>query len=192
MMARSMVVYESFLEATKEMDAETFKEIWVALLQYGLDGSAPDGLSGAAKMAFLLMKPNVDANKKRRKADGENNCEQLQTIVNNCEHLSNDEDVDEDKDEEIKEKHSKKKFFPPSVDDVRSYCDERGNSVNPESFVAYYSSNGWKVGRNPMKDWKAAVRTWENKEKSRPPTSWGNVPKRAYNMNDLEGRLVGL
>lgn len=192
MMARSMVVYESFLEATKEMDAETFKEIWVALLQYGLDGSTPDGLSGAAKMAFLLMKPNVDANRKRRKTDGDNNCEQLQTIVNNCGHLSNDEDVDEDKDEEIKEKHSKKKFLPPSVEDVRSYCDERGNSVNPESFVAYYSSNGWKVGRNPMKDWKAAVRTWENKEKSRPPTSWGNVPKRAYNMNDLEGRLVGL
>lgn len=61
-----------------------------------------------------------------------------------------------------KEKGNKgSRFRAPSVDEVRSYCHERGNSVDPERFVSYYESNGWKVGRNPMKDWKAAVRTWE-------------------------------
>ena len=59
-----------------------------------------------------------------------------------------------------------KRFVPPTVDQVREYCEERGNGVNPQRFVDYYSSNGWMVGKNKMKDWKAAVRTWEQKEKS--------------------------
>lgn len=57
------------------------------------------------------------------------------------------------------------RFSPPSVEDVREYCKEKGYSVDPERFVDYYTSNGWKVGRNHMKDWKAAVRSWERKEK---------------------------
>ena len=57
-----------------------------------------------------------------------------------------------------------KRFVPPTVDEVRDYCFERGNSVDPQRFVDYYTSNGWMVGKNKMKDWKAAVRTWEKKE----------------------------
>jgi hypothetical protein len=49
----------------------------------------------------------------------------------------------------------------PSIEEIKSYCLERKNKVNPETFLNYYESNGWKVGKNPMKDWKAAVRTWE-------------------------------
>lgn len=52
-------------------------------------------------------------------------------------------------------------FAPPSVDEVRQYCSERGNNVDPERFVDYYSACGWLIGKHPMKDWKAAVRSWE-------------------------------
>ena len=52
----------------------------------------------------------------------------------------------------------------PTLEDVKAYCKERGNRVDPERFIDYYTSNGWKVGKNPMKDWKAAVRTWERSE----------------------------
>ena len=58
-----------------------------------------------------------------------------------------------------------KRFIPPTVDEVRAYCQERGNMVDPQRFVDYYSSNGWMVGRTKMKDWKAAVRNWEQREK---------------------------
>lgn len=61
-----------------------------------------------------------------------------------------------------------KRFKAPSVDDVRAYCIERGNKVDPQRFVDYYTANGWKVGRNPMKDWKATVRTWERTENDAP------------------------
>lgn len=49
----------------------------------------------------------------------------------------------------------------PSFAEVSAYCQERGDSVDPQKWFDHYSANGWKVGRNPMKDWKAAVRTWE-------------------------------
>lgn len=56
------------------------------------------------------------------------------------------------------------KFTPPTVDEVMAYCTENGFNIDPVRFVDYYKSNGWKVGRNPMKDWKAAVRSWNGKE----------------------------
>lgn len=56
---------------------------------------------------------------------------------------------------------SEKRFKPPTVDEVRAYCIERHNNVDAERFIDYYTANGWKVGKNTMKDWKAAVRTWE-------------------------------
>lgn len=53
------------------------------------------------------------------------------------------------------------RFIPPSLDEVRAYCAERKNKVDPERWHSYYTANGWRVGKNPMKDWRAAVRTWE-------------------------------
>ena len=61
-------------------------------------------------------------------------------------------------------KKATKRFTPPTVEEVRAYCKERGNRVDPVAFVSFYESNGWKVGRNAMKDWRAAVRTWEQRE----------------------------
>lgn len=61
-------------------------------------------------------------------------------------------------------KESKKKssrFSKPTLEEVQAYCRERDNSVDAERFINYYEANGWKVGKNAMKDWKAAVRTWE-------------------------------
>ena len=56
-------------------------------------------------------------------------------------------------------------FVPPTVEEVRTYCEERGNFIDPEAFVAFYDSKGWKVGNSPMKNWKSAVITWEKRNK---------------------------
>ena len=60
---------------------------------------------------------------------------------------------------------NKKRFHPPSVSEVEAYCLENGYSIDPDRFVDYYNMKGWKVGRNPMKDWKAAVRLWNRNER---------------------------
>lgn len=77
-------------------------------------------------------------------------------------------------DKDSKEKDSKedsvgeeksKRFYPPTIDEVKQYCEERKNNIDPMAFIDFYSSKGWMIGKNRMKDWKAAVRTWERKRK---------------------------
>ena len=65
---------------------------------------------------------------------------------------------------EIDKEKSAKRFTPPTIDEVNAYIFEKQLSINPEKFHSYYTANGWKVGRNPMKDWKAACRSWAAKD----------------------------
>jgi len=60
------------------------------------------------------------------------------------------------------------RFIPPTAEEVASYCRERNNNVDPQSFIDFYASKGWMIGKNKMKDWKAAVRTWEKREAENP------------------------
>lgn len=63
---------------------------------------------------------------------------------------------------------TRKRFTPPTLEEVQAYCFERQNGVDAERFIDYYTSNGWQVGKNKMKDWKAAVRTWEKSGYNKP------------------------
>ena len=66
---------------------------------------------------------------------------------------------------------NKKAFFKkPKLDDVKDYCILRKNNIDAEAFMDFYESKDWKIGKNKMKDWKAAVRTWERREKDKPQT----------------------
>lgn len=75
-----------------------------------------------------------------------------------------------------RDKAQPKRFQKPTVEQVRAYCQERRNSIDAEEFVDFYESKGWLVGKTPMKDWKASVRTWE---RSRSGNRYSK-PKKAY------------
>ena len=75
--------------------------------------------------------------------------------------------------------NSSRTFRPPTVDEVRAYCQERGNSVDPEQFIDFYTSKGWIVGKNKMKDWKASVRTWEKRDDKKSAPQKDSNPYRA-------------
>ena len=88
--------------------------------------------------------------------------------------------------------NNNKKFVPPTVDDVKEYCLERNNNVDPEAFVSFYESKGWMIGKNKMKDWKAAVRTWEKSRKAKAAESqksdkpkFGDFNQRTYDYDEL-------
>jgi hypothetical protein len=74
---------------------------------------------------------------------------------------------------------SKNQFHKPTIEEVKEYCTERGNEVDANKWMAHYDSVGWRVGKNPMKDWKAAVRTWEpdGHKPPSPPKSKPSCPK---------------
>lgn len=85
-----------------------------------------------------------------------------------------------------------KRFVKPTLSEIKQYCIERNNNVNAEQFFDYYESNGWRVGKNSMKDWKAAVRTWERSE-YRKPNSKKNSKEDAINVvNNLMNKLGGV
>lgn len=98
----------------------------------------------------------------------------------------------------VAQKKVSEKFSPPSVQAVQDYCNERNNGISGYSFVNFYQSKGWMVGSNKMKDWKAAVRTWEQKNekngKSNNQTgaSGNNFPSKpaTFNIEEAAGRLA--
>jgi len=76
------------------------------------------------------------------------------------------------------------RFAQPTLEDVKQYCIERNNGVDAQRWYDYYSSNGWRVGKNPMKDWKAAVRTWERngvEKKQEHPKSFAQMWREMQN-----------
>lgn len=82
-----------------------------------------------------------------------------------------DLDIDKELDKDIDSDNNRaksKRFVPPTIDEVKDYCFERGNDIDAESFIDFYESKGWMVGKNKMKDWKAAIRTWEKGRNSQP------------------------
>ena len=75
--------------------------------------------------------------------------------------------IDKDSKGESVRGEKAKRFYPPTIDEVKQYCEERKNNIDPMAFIDFYSSKGWMIGKNRMKDWKAAVRTWERKRKEK-------------------------
>ena len=110
-------------------------------------------------------------------------------------------EIELEKDIEIeKEIHSsakstttkRKRFEKPTLSQITQYCLERNNNVNAEQFYDYYESNGWKVGKNSMKDWKACVRTWERNGYDKPIKKKNNKQDALNDMRDLMSEYGGV
>lgn len=92
-------------------------------------------------------------------------CSDMFEIVQNC-YTEKEKELELEKEKEVELEASKsKRFTPPTYEEVENYCLENNYTVNAERFVDFYEAKGWLIGKNKMKDWKAAVRTWERKQK---------------------------
>ncbi len=209
-MPDSFVMYRSFVEALQSVDTETRLAVYDALSKYALDGIEPD-LNGIAAALFALMRPQIDANNKRREngklgavhgakggrpkkhdnPTGDTNKNPYGVIEENPTETPNVNDNDNVNVNGNGKRNKPAHLCRPSLEDVRAYCLERNNNVDPEAFVDFYTSKGWKVGSQPMKDWQAAVRQWERRQS-------GNEQKVAplredsfLTMGDLYGNKKG-
>ena len=88
-----------------------------------------------------------------------------------------------------KEKSKNNKFTPPTLEEVKAYCKERNNSVDADTFIDFYESKGWFVGKNKMKDWKACVRTWERNRKDSQKKQ--DFMKQTYDFDALQKMIDG-
>ena len=211
-MANSFVFYQSFHTALKHLDAETYKQAMDAICEYAFTGELPE-CDGVVAMAFELIKPQLDANAKRRengKKGGrpkqtkeepnrnqtitkpkpkETEPEPSQTTPEPNVNVNVNDNVN------VKEKESKKKsaprFTPPTVQQVEEYSRQSGHRVDAQRFVDFYESKGWMVGKNKMKDWKAAVRNWAKRDTTViSGTKFSNFPERRTDYDEIERKLI--
>lgn len=129
---------------------------------------------------------------------------QCNTDVTQMKHLCNGEiekelEKEKELDKEIEIDSSakstttkRKRFEKPTLSQITQYCLERNNCVNAEQFYDYYESNGWKVGKNAMKDWKACVRTWERNGYDKPIKKKNNKQDTLNDMRDLMNEYGGV
>ena len=180
-MAKGYVpIFFDWLETTQDLAAEEKGNLIDAVVAYAAGLEYEHLLNGATRIAFRFLKGQVDRNAaiadvRRQNREGKtNNNKQEQNTTNdnkteegetntsnnknNKKDIKNENHNNSNNDSIVK---TQKRFTPPTVDEVLLYCFERNNHVSASKFVDYYTANGWRVGKNPMKDWKAAVRTWE-------------------------------
>lgn len=199
--------YASFFDAVSRIKKKADRaDAYDAICAYALREEDPDfsKMSDAAQIAFLLIKPNLDSSRRKaksgkdggsRKASGKQNGSKQEA---NCkqEERESEKEKEKEKEGEIENEcypptplpggTKAKRFIPPTVDEVAAYCQERGNGLDPEAFVDFYASKGWMVGKNPMKDWKAAVRTWERSEGRGTSGAGNRVQPRATEEHGLD------
>jgi hypothetical protein len=174
--------FHSYREKCKKLSDQELGRLFRALMEYSESGTVPE-LTGRESIAFDFIADEIDRDKsaysetcRKNRENGAKATERHRTPPNATERgPEGPKGTQIDKVEGIRTNKetlpigSAKKtggavFSPPTVEMVKAYCLERGNRVDPQRFVDFYASKGWKVGNQPMKDWKAAVRTWEQRE----------------------------
>ena len=179
-------VWTSFREVISPLaDAEKGR-LFDMMLQYAEDGTEPGNFAGNERYTWPAAKQWIDltyAENSRLKENGKkggrpktkDNQEKPNETKNNQEEPTQTHNIKENNIKESNIKHPSKnivplkRFVPPTVDEIKKYCDERGSYlIDPQAFIDYYEARGWMLNKNrKMVDWKAAVRTWENNEKER-------------------------
>ena len=129
---------------------------------------------------------------KQSKYPDPNTCKQLNSIEINCNQLNANVPVIQSNTIQS-ESNTIGRFTPPSVEQVTEYCKERNNNVDPQSFVDFYTAKGWMVGKNKMRDWKAAVRTWEqNRTQQKKRNAALNYQQSEIKKEDWERMVIDL
>jgi hypothetical protein len=188
---QGFMLYHSDLHAIDNLAAEDFKMLVLALLNLSENGEEAN-LGGSASMAFRFMAEKVLRDQQKynkiceqnrikglnsaaiRESDSNSGQPHL-TTVDNGQPMQPTVTVTATEAVTVTEagtvtgavtgtKSSAKRFTPPTLDEIQTYCQERGNNVDTQVFIDFYISKGWRIGNQPMKDWKAAVRTWEQRD----------------------------
>lgn len=168
----SFVFYRSFRDAISEMTDENKLATLLAICDYALYGVEPELNDAMLRAVFTVAGPSIDANKCRRTNGKKGGRPPKKPMVSDSENLrfSKTESTETETESETVSGESadkppkRSRFVPPTAEEVRAYCQERGNGIDPILFVDFYEARGWSAGRGKMKDWKAAVRTWERRE----------------------------
>ena len=144
------------------------------------------------------QKPRAATSKYPAPPENDNGCKQMQADASGCSQVQADVPdtrysiLDTRYSDNDTRESTRKRFAPPTVDEVKAYATEKGYSVfDADRFIAYYESNGWKVGRNPMKDWRAAVRGWASRDNEPRQIAPKDNPAHNYEQREYKDEDFG-
>lgn len=187
-----MIYFELFNELADFSDAEC-GQLFRDMLNYGITGEVPDYSDRAMRTIWKGLQRRIDADGERYEAQRQ---QRTAAINKRWEKYRTEKDIRANTDEyerirniptttttttptptttpttsptnniSADKPQKRTRFVKPTLEEVAAYCRERRNNIDPQGFIDHYESNGWKVGKTPMQDWKAAVRTWERNGKS--------------------------
>lgn len=185
---RKITFYRSFYESIKKFPSAVRLPLYEAITAFGFDLVEPDFSGVKDKYRPFIeavwdgIRPQLWANHQRwlNGSDGgapEGNQNARKQPRNNLETTEKQPNIKKNRNEKDNIESveaspsagSLKRFVKPTLEEVEDYCNSRGNGVDASAFFDFYESKGWKVGNQPMKDWRASVRTWERKNSSSKP-----------------------
>lgn len=193
-------VWTDFEKVLAPLEFDEIGRLFLAMLHYAETGEEPEDFTGNESFLWAVAKRDIDTMKEKSETLRQNGLKGGRPKRNQEEPNETNENQTEPN-ESLKEKKRKEKkgneikrkvIVPPTLEEVTAYCRERNNNVNPQRFVDFYTSKGWKVGKEAMKDWKACIRTWEGRDGERiKKNPAGDFAQRDYSgvqtelMNDL-------
>lgn len=196
---KTYLMYKTWNPMLKALDNESLGKLMKSILELQ-DGNIKMPDDPILDAVFYMIKGVMDGDEqkysetceKRSKAASvrykdANVCNSTQVNAN-----ASDNDNDNENDNDLLKKENKEKrqlFIPPTIEEAQAYISEKGYKVDAERFVDFYTSKGWMVGKNKMKDWKSAIRNWSRQDVS------GYQPKkeskgRKYDFDALEQELL--
>ena len=186
--------YETFeIVIEKIKDIEEREWLRKVIIQYGLHGTAPESFhTEALEIAWTVCKDLIDQQQHRREVNAVNRAGKKSAPATTEENTAVVQPEEKPAQEIQPEKPKRKNFVKPTVEEIAEYCSERKNGIDPQAFYDFYESKGWKVGAAKMKDWRASVRTWEQRRKTeqtggrnKASGMWGNENEIPDEITDL-------
>lgn len=173
--------FHNYRKKIEKLSDQEVGRLFRALMEYSECGTAPE-LTGRESIAFDFIAEDIDrdsaAYSQKCKVNAENgSLGGKRTVANGSERKRTEaKSIESDKIEDIRDKTIKEiptnvgtkkssAFQPPTLDEVKARCAEKGYTLDPEAFMSYYNANGWKVGRTKMVSWIDALAGWESREK---------------------------
>ena len=152
--------FETIIEKIKDIEEREW--LRKVIIQYGLHGIEPETFySEALEIAWTICKDLIDQQQHRREVNAANRAGKKAEPATNEENSAAEPQPEEKPAQEIQpEKPKRKNFVKPTVEEITDFCKEKKININVKKFFLHYESNGWHVGKSPMKSWKAAVQKW--------------------------------
>ena len=152
--------FETIIEKIKDIEEREW--LRKVIIQYGLHGIEPESFnSEALEIAWTICKDLIDQQQHRREVNAANRAGKKAEPATNEENSAIEPQPEEKPAQEIQpEKPKRKNFVKPTIEEITDFCKEKKININVKKFFLHYESNGWHVGKSPMKSWKAAVQKW--------------------------------